>query len=582
MGNMLRRVAIYGRVSTEHESQLAAMDNQRDWYESVALQHPDWVIVERYFDEGITGTAAQKRPAFMRMIADAEQRKFDLVITREVCRFARNTVDTLTYTRQLKNLGVEVYFINDNIRSFDNDGELRLTIMASLAQEESRKVSERVRAGQAVSREKGVLYGTGNILGYDRVNGTYVINPEEADTVRRIFELYSQGLGYKKICAVLTTEGRKGSSGVVNWQVDRIGRILRNATYAGYLCYNKSHSDGFLTQKRVNHRQADYIYKKGDFEPIVSEELWQLCEKLREAKSSASLDASGKPKKFGRKTEASVWTQILRCSCGSTFRRYLWRQNENGTKMYGFECYRRSRSVSAAALHEAGLEEYIACETRSIPGWHLDLIAKKVFALLWGDQGDAVHLACQILQQCSADNLNQVERRKALLAERRKRLEQKKAGLREMRALGDISREDFLTDTGSAQRELDRIDSELSELDSSKPQDNAIDLNAIRATLEAWTDFSGVTVPDALIEQFVRRAVVLSDDTMRWILDLKAPTNRSLSADKTQASDIDEMKDATDIMTLTITEEDAAEYCRQANIRFFKKKWRDKTIILAV
>lgn len=196
--NNLRRVAIYGRVSTEHEAQLSAFENQQAWYDDLTARHPEWSVVERYFDRGITGTAAKKRPAFLKMLADAKDGMFDLIVTREVCRFARNTVDTLSITRDLKRLGVEVYFVNDNIRTMDGDGELRLSIMATLAQEESRKISECVRAGQAVSREKGVLYGNGNILGYDRVNGTYVINPEQALTVRKTFELYAAGLGYKK------------------------------------------------------------------------------------------------------------------------------------------------------------------------------------------------------------------------------------------------------------------------------------------------------------------------------------------------------------------------------------------------
>lgn len=132
------------------------------------------------------------------MIEDAKQGGFDLIVTREVCRFARNTVDILVMTRELKNYGVEVYFVEDNIWTMDGDGELRLTIMATLAQEESRKISERVRAGQKISRDNGVLYGSGNIIGYDRVNGTYVINEEQAETVRMVFDLYLQGLGETK------------------------------------------------------------------------------------------------------------------------------------------------------------------------------------------------------------------------------------------------------------------------------------------------------------------------------------------------------------------------------------------------
>lgn len=160
--NNLRRVAIYGRVSTEHEAQLSAFENQQAWYDDLTARHLEWSVVERYFDRGITGTAAKKRPAFLKMLADAKDGMFDLIVTREVCRFARNTVDTLSITRDLKRLGVEVYFVNDNIRTMDGDGELRLSIMATLAQEESRKISERVRAGQAVSCEKGVLSGGTN------------------------------------------------------------------------------------------------------------------------------------------------------------------------------------------------------------------------------------------------------------------------------------------------------------------------------------------------------------------------------------------------------------------------------------
>ena len=143
-----RTVVIYARVSTEHEAQISALENQLDWYKPLLDYHPEWTLVERYVDEGITGTSAEKRPEFMRMMEDAKKHKFDLILTREVSRFARNTVDTLQYTRMLKEHGVEVYFINDGIKTFDGDGELRLTIMATLAQDESRKTSIRVKSGQ--------------------------------------------------------------------------------------------------------------------------------------------------------------------------------------------------------------------------------------------------------------------------------------------------------------------------------------------------------------------------------------------------------------------------------------------------
>ena len=214
--NRERTVVFYGRVSTEHEAQLSALENQMQWYSDQAKYHPNWNVIDKYIDEGITGTQAKKRPSFLRMIEDAKSGKFDLIVTREVCRFARNTVDTLNFTRELKNIGVEVLFVDDNIWTMDGDGELRLSLMATLAQEESRKVSERVKAGQKISRENKMLYGSGNILGYDRKAGeSYTINPEQAETVRMIFDLYEQGLGGAKIAKVLTERGRKNTSGLV-------------------------------------------------------------------------------------------------------------------------------------------------------------------------------------------------------------------------------------------------------------------------------------------------------------------------------------------------------------------------------
>lgn len=190
-----KNVVIYARVSTEHEAQLSALENQLDWYKPLLEQHPEWSLVHTYVDEGITGTSANKRPQFMRMLADAQNGEFDLILTREVSRFARNTVDTLQYTRKLKAIKVEVFFINDNIRTFDGDGELRLTLMATLAQDESRKTSIRVKSGQQTSMENGTFYDNGNILGYDRKGKELVINPEQARIVRKIYDWSTASFG---------------------------------------------------------------------------------------------------------------------------------------------------------------------------------------------------------------------------------------------------------------------------------------------------------------------------------------------------------------------------------------------------
>lgn len=296
------RAVVYARVSTEHEAQINALENQLEWYKIEASRHSDWEIIEVYVDQGITGTQAQKRPEFLRMMEDARKGKFDLIITREVSRFARNTVDALSYTRELKAMGVNVFFINDGINTATNDGELRLTIMSSMAQDESRKISERVKAGQKISREKHVLYGSGNILGYRRENGTYIPDPDQAETVRLIFQMYSDGeKGLTKIVNELYRLGRLDAGGHVSWDASKVSRVLHNATYKGCICYNKSHSDGYLTQKRVkNLDESSYVYVKGDFEPLVSEEMWDRCQQILLARSARVIDENGKKHKYMR------------------------------------------------------------------------------------------------------------------------------------------------------------------------------------------------------------------------------------------------------------------------------------------
>lgn len=601
----LRQVAIYGRVSTEHEAQLSAFANQQAWYEEIAAHHRDWVVVGRYYDEGITGTSVHKRPAFLQMLEDASQGRFDLVITREVCRFARNTVDTLTVTRNLKQIGVEVYFIQDNIWTMDSDGELRLTIMATMAQEESRKISERVLAGQRISREHGTLYGNGNILGYDRVNGTYRINAKQAYTVRKIFELYSAGLGYKQICAELTRLGCENAQGKVQWSVDRIGRILRNATYKGYIVYNKSHSDGFLTQKRVNHREEDFVYVKGNFEPIVSPELWDRCQAMRQKKSAPLIGPDGHARKFFRKEPQSVWTQKLRCSCGSAFRRFVWRTNADGRKAYGYECYRQKRQVSRRYLEAHGLDAGQVCHTKSIPAWQIDLMARTVFRKVWGEQKQAVLLACQMIEQCALQSCSTTSVLMQALEDQKTQLLKKQEGLREMCALKAISLEVFLQDNEKVTQDLAELQQKMEDIEHQTEEApvSPLDMDQIRRTLDQWVDFSGTSIAEEVIQQFILQVVVVDNNTLNWTLNfsddlpddqrqmtpsqiaLQLYRDRQNSADSEGQIDTLLSRHITDpqpLLTFSITREDAKAYCQEIGLKFFGKKWHDKTIIVSI
>ena len=204
-----------------------------------------------------------------------------------------------------------------------------MTIMASIAQDESRKTSERVKAGQKMSREKGVLYGSGNIIGYDRVGGTYVINEEQATTVRRVFNLYAEGYGETTVAKMLIEENRKDGGGGLSWTASKVSRVLRKPTYKGYMTYNKSHIDDFLSHNRINHSEEDFVLVKGDFEPIVSEELWETCNQIRSKRAAFVKGKDGRAHKFGVSFPQNKWTKILFCDCGMTGFRERAKVREN-------------------------------------------------------------------------------------------------------------------------------------------------------------------------------------------------------------------------------------------------------------
>ena len=344
-----RKVAIYARVSTEHKEQLDALENQLDWYRPFLEYHKEWEVVERYIDRGITGTSATKRPQFMQMIRDAKKHKFDLILTREVSRFARNTVDTLQYTRELKAIGVEVFFINDNIKTFDGDGELRLTIMATLAQDESRKTSVRVKSGLQTSMENGVIFGNGNLLGYDRVETIvganqkkvdYLVNPDQAKTVRMIYDWYLAGHGLQWIKDELERQGRKTATGLSRWSCTVISHVLKNAFYCGVLVYHKYYVPDFLEQKAVkNYGEIEQTVVQGKHETIVTKEEYERVQIIMESKRSAMKNLNVGPNRTkGKRPNTTVWGRLLICECGHRFNRRKWDRSDRLSKV-GYQCY---------------------------------------------------------------------------------------------------------------------------------------------------------------------------------------------------------------------------------------------------
>lgn len=276
------RVAYYARVSTEKEEQINSLENQISFFEEYIAKNKHWIKVSGYVDEGISGTTSLKRENFMKMIDDAKNKKFDLIVTKEVSRFSRDTIDSLFYTRKLLSYNVCVYFIADNIITASPDGELRLTIMSSMAQDEVRKISERTKFGFKRAIEKGVVLGTNNIWGYKKDKGKLVIDEAEAPLVKMIFDIYANDrkIGLKKLSNFLMEQGYYNHNGKAIHQ-NTLKRIIQNPKYKGYYTGGLSTVIDYRSKKRnFNERDKWKIYK--DYEkvpPIVSEELWEKANK---------------------------------------------------------------------------------------------------------------------------------------------------------------------------------------------------------------------------------------------------------------------------------------------------------------
>ena len=515
---MKRKVAIYARVSTEHEAQINALENQIQYYNNILAQHPEWELVGRYVDEGITGTSVKKRKNFLRMMEDAKNGMFSLILTREVSRFARNTVDTLQETRKLKSYGVEVYFTEDNIRtSDDTDGELRLTLMATLAQNESKKTSVRVKAGQKISFENGVLYGNGNILGYDRVGRELVVNPEQAETVKMIFNMYHDGMGCKQIAYELEKRGRITSTGLTHWQPGTISRLLRNSFYCGKIVYRKQYVPDYLEQKRINnYDEVDKIEIMGKHEPIISEELFNDCQRRLDAKTVNRLRG-----KHAINPPKSAYARILKCQCGSNFERRKWHKYKDGRIRYGFECYKQKNHGSYRTRLKKGLDTTGCCTTKMFPEWKLKIVAHWLFNDLWKERDKIINRAIEMLNATIKDeNVVDYTDEVKELNKKRKKYEEKLSNLVELRVEGDISKEVYEEKKGAFKKQIEYIDSELLKRDvknSAIVSNVKTQIQLLTDLLEKKYDVISGDIPEDIVETFIDQ-IVVHDDYFEWRL----------------------------------------------------------------
>ena len=334
----MKKVAVYARVSTNSDDQKNSIENQKEYFEEKIKKNKEWKLYKIYADEGISGTSLKHREQFKLMYEDAKKGKFDIILTKEVCRFARNTVDTLEKTRELKKMGIEVRFTIDNISTFDSSGEFRLTIMAGLAQDESRRISERVQFGIIQTMKKGIVLGN-KIYGYNYNKGVLTINKKEAKIVKEIFNMYLyQGMGTYKIAKELTSRNipirQNGDNINTYWRTSTILEILKNEKYVGDLIQRKSYTVNFLEHRtKKNNGEVDFIKHKEHHEAIIDRKTFDAVQE--EIKKRSKVRNVNK-EEFRNK---HIMSGKIKCGiCGKTYFVTSGKVRLDGTRRISWRC----------------------------------------------------------------------------------------------------------------------------------------------------------------------------------------------------------------------------------------------------
>ena len=332
------RVAAYCRVSTDSEEQETSYEAQVSHYTEYIKSKPEWQMVEVYADDGISGTNTAKRDEFNRMIADCEAGKIDLILTKSISRFSRNTLDCLKYTRKLKALNIAVFFEKENINTMDSKGEVLLTIMASLAQQESESLSANVRMGIQYRNQQGKVQINHNwFLGYTKdAEGNLVIDPEQAKIVRRIYREYLEGASFLQIKRSLEADGVPNGAGHLKWHESNIHQILTNEKYIGDALLQKTYTVSILDKKRAaNNGEMPKYYVEGSHEAIIDRDVFMKVK--AEIARRANLNPDGKRRVYSSKYALSG--MVFCGHCGDIYRRVKW--NNRGCKSTVWRCVSR-------------------------------------------------------------------------------------------------------------------------------------------------------------------------------------------------------------------------------------------------
>lgn len=508
------RVTYYARVSSESDEQLNSLDNQIAYYEDLIRRNRAWTYIQGYVDEGLSGISTKKRKHFNEMIADAKEGAFDLIITKEISRFARNTLDSLQYTRELLGWGVGVFFQNDNINTLDEDAELRLTIMSSIAQDELRKLSSRVKFGHQQAIKSNVVLGNSRIFGYKKDEKRLVIDESQAPMVRDLFRLYATGeYSMKQLETLFYEQGYRNYNGNKIAHTTMSG-IISNPKYKGYYVGNKVRIVDMFTKKQKFLPPEEWVMFKdetGEIVPaIVSEELW---DKANEVLTRRSEDVKNRQ---GICNHANLLTGKLYCAhCGAAYYRRE-SKGKDGTVNSKWVC---SGKINNGAD---------SCPSFPIYEDEIKPILFEVFSETRVDVEALLASYEEMFRSMEADDetAGQMEEQKRIIA----LADQKKNKLLELVTTGVITTANFKSMTASCDREAEEAQKTLTELEEQlfTKEEYRKHIGEVKARLDAAVrDASTGMITNEFVAQYIDKIIVTSDGNDTAKLEIKIFTGKN-------------------------------------------------------
>ncbi len=500
------KVGAYCRVSTDKYDQVNSLESQRIYFNDYIKSNIEWEFVDIYADEGTSGTQIKNRLEFQRMIEDARNKRLDLILTKEISRFARNTLDSIEYTRILKKLGVGVMFINDNINTLDGDGELRLTIMAGIAQDESRKTSERVKWGQKRRMERGVVFGR-ELLGYKLSKGVLTINEEEAQIVRIIFHKYAiEGKGTHIIARELYEAGIKSKKDKNKWSNTVILKILRNEKYVGDLLQKKTITPDYLDhKKKYNEGEEDFVYIKNHHFAIIDRELWEKT-KLELQKRTSSQE------------QRSKYSNRYWCSgrlfCGECGSKFICKSKKlkNGTRYIAWICL-QAKTYGKRRIDES--EAIVGCNNGCINHIVLDNAINYILqAINYDKEQLLVELVTEIKKLKNRQNIKSLE---PLLIKIDALIEKKQAVIN-LKIEGSISTEDMILMNKKYDMEINKLEEEIKYIEQSNLANNADNIQIYIERIKKIVNGLQSNDLNELHKRMVDRVIIYKDKTLELYL----------------------------------------------------------------